>query len=202
LKNRYIVIEGNIGAGKTSLATMLSKDLGAELLLEEFQENYFLPKFYKEPEKFALPLELSFLTERYHQLKRFFPSEEQKSGLIVSDFYFYKSLLFAKINLPVEEFKLYLNVFNIIYSKLPKPDIFIYLQSDIQRILQNIEKRGRGFEKLISPSYLEKVQEVYLDYIKTKLPFPVLLLDSKGSDFVNSRKDYLKIIEAIETSFQ
>ena len=153
-KYPYIVVEGNIGSGKTSLVKMLTKEFLAHAIYEEFSDNPFLPKFYAEPEKHAFPLELSFLAERYHQLKKELNTRDLFHKNIISDYYFIKSLIFAEITLPEDEFALYKKLFHIIHQKLPKPDLLIYLYSDIERLQKNISKRGRDYDCLLytSPS--------------------------------------------------
>lgn len=190
---KYIVIEGNIGSGKTSLSKRMSQELDAKIVLEEFSENPFLPKFYKDQKRYAFPLELSFLAERYHQLKEELNSYDLFKKTIVSDYYFSKSLLFAKITLPEDEFELYQRLFNIIYSNLPKPDLYIFLYTDIERLKRNIQKRGRSYEQDIKPEYLEKIRGEYVNFLNKQKDFPVLLIDNSNIDFVNNELDFLKI---------
>lgn len=190
---KYIVIEGNIGSGKTSLTKRMSQELDAKIVLEEFSENPFLPKFYKDQKRYAFPLELSFLAERYHQLKEELNSYDLFKKTIVSDYYFSKSLLFAKITLPEDEFELYQRLFNIIYSSLPKPDLYIFLYTDIERLQSNIQQRGRSYEQDIKPDYLEKIRSEYVNFLNKQKDFPVLLIDNSSIDFVKNENDFLKI---------
>ena len=155
----YIVIEGNIGVGKTSLVKLLAQEYAAHSFFEEFSENPFLPKFYENPEKHAFPLELSFLAERYHQLKSELNTHNIFHNTIISDYYFVKSLIFAQINLPEDEFKLYKNLFDIILQKLPKPNLFVYLYADVNRLQNNIKNRARSYESTISTEYLEQIHQ-------------------------------------------
>ena len=193
---KYLAIEGNIGSGKTTLATMLSKDYDIRLILESFAENPFLPKFYENPDRHAFPLELFFMAERYHQLKSL-KEQDLFQPQIISDYFFIKSKLFAKNNLQYDELQLFYSLYDIMFSSLSKPDILIYLYADIQRLKQNIKKRGREFEQNISADYLQKIQEKYLDYLRKQDDFPVLLLDVTGVDFVNDTKAYEHIKELI-----
>lgn len=194
---KYIVIEGNIGSGKTSLSKKMANALDSKLVLEEFSDNPFLPKFYKDQKRYAFPLELSFLAERYHQLKEELNSYDLFKKTIVSDYYFSKSLLFAKITLPEDEFELYQRLFNIIYSNLPKPDLYIFLYTDIDRLLRNIQQRGRSYEQEIKPEYLENIRNEYVNFLNKQVDFPVLLIDNSNIDFVKNETDFLKIKEQL-----
>ena len=192
MRYKFVVIEGNIGAGKTTLATMLAKDYNARLVLENFKENPFLPKFYKDPEKHAFPLELFFMAERYHQLKK---QKEQDlfQPFAIADYFFVKSKLFAQNNLQKDEQQLFNSLFNIMSSSLPKPDLLVYLYADVSRLQLNIKKRGRSFEQKITNGYLQNIQDRYLDYLRKQTYFPVLLLDISNVDF----KEDTKVYEAI-----
>lgn len=192
MKHKFIVVEGNIGAGKTTLASMLAQEFNAKLILEKFEENPFLPKFYKDPEKHAFPLELFFMAERYHQLKK---QKEQDlfQPITIADYFFVKSKLFAQNNLQKDEEQLFNNLFEIMLSSLPKPNLLIYLFADVERLQKNIKERGRDFEQNIEDSYLENIQNRYLDYLKKQTHFPVLLLDVSKVDFKNNKEVYLKI---------
>lgn len=192
MKHKFIVVEGNIGAGKTTLASMLAQEFNAKLILEKFEENPFLPKFYKDPEKHAFPLELFFMAERYHQLKK---QKEQDlfQPITIADYFFVKSKLFAQNNLQKDEEQLFNNLFEIMLSSLPKPNLLIYLFADVERLQKNIKERGRDFEQNIEESYLENIQNRYLDYLKKQTHFPVLLLDVSKVDFKNNKEVYLKI---------
>jgi deoxyadenosine/deoxycytidine kinase len=190
----YLVIEGNIGAGKTSLATMIADTYNARLILEQFAENPFLPKFYKDPERFSFPLELSFLASRYHQLHRELTSMDLFKTFTVADYFFSKSLIFSRITLQADEFNLYRNLFNIIHKQLPKPDLYVYLHVKVEKLLYNIRQRGRDYESNIKGEYLVKVQEGYFEYFRLLRDQKVLILDINKLDFVGKEEDY-KIIE-------
>jgi deoxyadenosine/deoxycytidine kinase len=193
----YLVIEGNIGAGKTTLASMIAEKYNARLILEQYAENPFLPKFYEDPERYSFPLELSFLASRYHQLHRELTSPDLFKSFTVADYFFSKSLIFSKITLQVDEFNLYRNLFNIIYRQLPKPDLFVYLHVSIENLLSNILKRGRDYESGIGPEYLEKLQEGYFDYFRSLRDRRILVLDVNELDFLSRQEDYRIIENAI-----
>lgn len=192
----HIAIEGNIGSGKTTLATMLANDMDARLVLEQFADNPFLPKFYSDPEKHAFPLELFFMAERYHQLKNL-KEQDLFKPQIVSDYFFVKSKLFAQNNLKKDEMQLFNRLFDIMLSSLSKPDLLVYLYSDVVRLQQNIKNRGRDFEQNISDEYLQNIQDKYLDFLRKQSDFPVLLLDVTNVDFVADKNIYDKIGELI-----
>ncbi|MGZ4034500.1 MAG: deoxynucleoside kinase [Bacteroidia bacterium] len=197
----YIVIEGNIGAGKTTLATAMANDLNTRLVLEQFADNPFLPKFYEDPEKHAFPLELSFLAERYHQLKKELSSQDIFKPAIISDYYFVKSLIFAKSNLKEDEFALYSKLFHIINDSLPKPDLFVFLYHDIKRLQENIRKRGRSYEQNISDEYLAKIQQAYFDFFKQLPDLRILIIDVNNVDFANNREDYELILNILKKPY-
>ena len=192
----HIAIEGNIGSGKTTLATMLANDMDARLVLEQFSDNPFLPKFYSDPEKHAFPLELFFMAERYYQLKNL-KEQDLFKPQIVSDYFFVKSKLFAQNNLKKDEMQLFNRLFDIMLSSLSKPDLLVYLYSDVERLQQNIKNRGRDFEQNISDEYLQNIQDKYLDFLRKQSDFPVLLLDVTNVDFVADKNIYDKIGELI-----
>ncbi|NSW44455.1 MAG: deoxynucleoside kinase [Bacteroidales bacterium] len=193
----FIVIEGNIGAGKTTLATMLSKDLNGRLILERFADNPFLPKFYKEPERWAFTLELSFLADRYKQLKEELLQPSLFDQYIIADYYFMKSLIFSKQTLAEDEFNLYKQLFEIIYYNLPKPNIFVYLHAPIEKIMYQIKLRGRSYEQDISKEYLQNIHNNYLEFIDTQKNIPVLIINTENLDFVNNPSDYKQIKNTI-----
>lgn len=196
LKNhKYIVIEGNIGAGKTSLARKLSSDLNGHLLLEEFAENSFLPKFYENPGKYAFPLEMSFLAARFQQLSQTF--ELQLDKPIISDYHIRKSLMFAQVNLDPAEIELYQSFFKIISSKIPEPELVIILKKSVKHLQSNISKRGRTFESSISEEYLNRINHGYGQLAKDFTASTVLEIETGHLDFVNNLKDYQTIIDLI-----
>ena len=200
MQYNFICIEGNIGAGKTSLAKKISEDCNARLILEEFANNPFLPNFYKEPEKYAFPLELFFMAERYKQLKEVMV-QEIFSSFTVSDYFFIKSRLFAQNNLSKDELTLFYRLFDIMLSSLPKPDLLVYLHTDIKSLQKNIKKRDRSYEQDITDDYLKKIQEKYLDFFKKQMDFPVLIIDVTNVDFIQNDEKYQKIIAAIKQPY-
>ena len=189
----FIAIEGNIGSGKTTLSKMIAEEFGAKLILEQFADNPFLPKFYEDKKKYAFPLEMSFLAERYQQLSDETIQPELFSPFIISDYYVFKSLIFAEITLEEEEFKLYKKLFMMMYNNLAKPDLFVYLYQDTDRLLENIEKRGRDYEKNIEANYLNMIHKGYLNFIKKQTGLKVLVIDVSKIDFVESKNDYQEI---------
>ncbi|HBE43027.1 MAG TPA: hypothetical protein DDW27_17850 [Bacteroidales bacterium] len=197
LKYNYIVIEGNIGAGKTTLAGKISEQFNARLILEQFADNPFLPKFYADPEKYSFPLELSFLAGRYRQLKEELEPQDLFSTFTVADYYFTKSLIFAASTLKGDEYNLYRQIFYIIYSSLPRPDILVYLHLDPERLLRNIKKRGRQYEKSITEDYLKNIQESYFSFFRQNPGNRYLIIDISDIDFVASNNDYRKVLNAI-----
>jgi len=180
----FLVIEGNIGAGKTTFAKMLGEEYDAKLILERFAENPFLPKFYNDPEKYSFPLELSFLADRYGQLKRDLTERDLFHQHTIADYYFMKSLIFAQNTLAQDEYNLYRNFFDIIYERLPKPDLFVYLHLSEEQLLVNIRKRGRDYEQSIDAEYLKKIREGYFTFFTQQNDFPVLIVDTSALDFV------------------
>jgi len=193
----YIAIEGNIGAGKTTLATRMSQQFNSRLILEQFEDNSFLPKFYEDPSRYAFPLELSFLADRFQQLKNKMAVQDMFHPVTIADYFILKSLIFAKKTLNSEEFTLYSRLFSIIENVLPKPDLLVYLYLDISRLQSNIRMRGRVYEQKIEDEYLQKIQEGYLDYIKQQQGLRVLLIDTNKLDFVANQEDYDQLIDII-----
>ncbi len=194
---KYIVIEGNIGAGKTSLASMISEQFGAKLLLERFADNPFLPKFYENPGRYSFPLELSFLADRYQQLKGELGSIDMFSPFTIADYYFMKSLIFASSTLEEDEYNLYRQIFHIIHSSLPKPDLYVYLHVPAEKLLKNIACRGRNYESSINAEYLSKIQDSYFAYFRQNQNYKYLILNIENIDFVTNKRDYRKIVDAI-----
>ncbi len=193
---KFIVIEGNIGAGKTSLTKRIADDFNAKTIFEQFADNPFLPKFYEDSEKYSFPLELSFLADRYHQLKAELSSDMFKN-FVIADYYFTKSLIFSKNTLQDDEYKLYRRLFNIIHNSLPKPDLYVYLYLSIENLQKNIQKRGRDYEKSIKNEYLEKIQSGYFSYFTQEKDRTFLIIDTNNIDFVNNPHDYKKVIDTI-----
>jgi deoxyadenosine/deoxycytidine kinase len=193
----FITIEGNIGAGKTTLAHLLSKRLNARLILEEFADNPFLSKFYESPEQYAFPLEVFFMAERYKQLKELLHTADLFQSVTVSDYLFTKCLLFAKINLPAEEFRLYQKLFDIIHQQLLHPDILIYLHAPVSKLQQNIKKRQRKYEQSIPDSYLFSIQETYTSYIKQH-NLKTIFIDATNADFLGNEKHLDVVVNALQ----
>jgi deoxyadenosine/deoxycytidine kinase len=197
---KFITIEGNIGAGKTTLAQLLAEKLNARLILEEFAENPFLPKFYKNPDQYAFPLELFFMAERYKQLKDLLHTNDLFQTVTVSDYLFTKSLLFAKINLSEDEFRLYQKLFDIIHQQLLHPDILIYLHAPVKKLQENIKKRQREFEQAIPDDYLFSIQETYTSYLKQH-NLKTLFIDASNADFLENEKHLQVILDALERDY-
>ena len=193
----YLTIEGNIGSGKTSLVEMIAEDFNGKLILERFKDNPFLPKFYEDQSRFAFPLEMSFLADRHQQLIDDISQLDLFSDFAISDYNPSKSLIFSKVTLQDDEYALYKKIFNIMYSEVPKPDIYVYLYQTVDRLLSNIKKRGRTYEKNISPDYLQRINEGYLNFFKSQNKIDVKIIDISQLDFVQNRKDYLYLIGEI-----
>jgi deoxyguanosine kinase len=197
-KYNYIAIEGNIGAGKTSLANLLSNQFNAKLVLERFADNPFLPKFYKDKERYAFPLEMSFLADRYQQLSDDLAQFNLFKNFIISDYYIFKSLIFAQVTLSKDEYLLYRKMFNLIYKEITKPDLYVYLYQNTDRLLENIKNRGRDFEQNIQADYLKKIHDGYQGFITTQNDLNLLTIDVSELDFVNNKADYKQIINIIK----
>ncbi|MCF6297324.1 MAG: 2-amino-4-hydroxy-6-hydroxymethyldihydropteridine diphosphokinase [Flavobacteriaceae bacterium] len=196
-KFNYIAIEGNIGSGKTSLAKKIGNDFNAKLVLERFADNPFLPKFYDDKDRYAFTLEMSFLADRYHQLTDGLAQFDLFKNFIVSDYFIFKSLIFAQVTLPSEEYNLYRKMFDIMYKEISKPDIYVYLYQNTERLLENIKKRGRSYEQNIQPEYLDQIHKGYLNFIKTRAHLNTLIIDVSELDFVNNETDYQFVIRKI-----
>ena len=196
-KFKYIAIEGNIGAGKTSLAKKISIDFNSKLILERFADNPFLPKFYEDPDRYAFTLEMSFLAERYQQITDDLSQLNIFSDSIVSDYDIFKSLIFSKITLSEDEFALYRKLFFSMYKDILKPDLYIYLNQNIDRLKENIKKRGRDYEQNIDSKYLKNINSGYLDFHKTQTDLNIKIIDINNMDFLNNRIDYLNILKSI-----
>jgi len=193
----YLVIEGNIGAGKTTLAQMISEKYQAKLVLEQFADNPFLPKFYENQQQYSFPLEMAFLAERYNQLNKELSHFDLFSSFTVADYYFMKSLIFAQNTLQNDEYNLYRQFFNIIYDRMPKPDLYVYLHKDPELLLQNIAKRGRSYETYITKDYLEKITQGYFNFFRQQREIRILVIDTNGIDFVKKTEDFEKITETV-----
>lgn len=197
-RHGYIAIEGNIGAGKTSLAGRLAQDFKGGIVLERFAENPFLANFYADPQRYAFPLEMSFLADRYQQLSDDLRAEEAGSNFIVADYHIFKSLIFSKVTLGEDEFALYKKMFDIMYAEMRHPGLYVYLKQDTQKLLEQIKARGRSYEQEITAEYLESINESYLDYISTQKGLNVLVLDVTNRDFVHSQEDYVWVLGKIQ----
>ena len=195
---QLISIEGNIGAGKTTLSSMIANDFNAKLILERFADNPFLPKFYNDQVRYAFPLEMSFLADRYQQFMDDTSQFDLFKNFMVSDYDIFKSLIFAKVTLQREEYNLYRKVFNFMYKEVKKPEIYLYLYQNTERLLANIKKRGRDYEQNIDPGYLEKLNRGYLDFMKSHQDQNSLILDISELDFVHNPEDYESILEKLE----
>ena len=201
MKYNFVTIEGNIGAGKTTLAHLLSKHYNARLILEEFAENPFLPKFYENPSQYAFPLELFFMAERYKQLKELLQTKDMFQQVTISDYLFTKCLLFAKVNLPDEEFRLYQKLFEIINPQIIQPDILIYLHTPVVKLQENIKKRNRQYEQSIPSDYLFSLQETYTQYIKQH-NIKTLFVDTSNADFLGNEAHLKVIINALDKEYE
>lgn len=201
MNHHFITIEGNIGAGKTTLAHLLSKHYDARLILEQFADNPFLPKFYEDPARYAFPLELFFMAERYKQLKELIHTTDLFQHITISDYLFKKCLLFAKVNLSEEEFGLYKKLFDIIYHQISHPDILIYLHVPVEQLQRNIRKRNRIFEQSIPDEYLRNLQDTYLQYIRQH-NIKTIIVDATHADFLGNRKHIDIILEALDKDYE
>ncbi len=197
IDRRFIVIEGNIGVGKTSLVNMLCADFNARSILERFEDNAFLPKFYQDPDRYSFPLELSFLADRYNQLKSELSQPDLFQQLMIADYYFMKSFIFASCTLPPDELKLYSQLFHIISQQVPKPDLYVYLHVPVERLQENIHKRGRQYEQSIADNYLQTIQQAYFNFFKQQTHLKILVLDINNMDYVNNSTDYQLLKEKI-----
>jgi deoxyadenosine/deoxycytidine kinase len=194
---RFLVIEGNIGAGKTTLAKMIAEEFDAKLVLEQFADNPFLPKFYNDQERYSFPLELSFLADRYYQIKKQVFNPDLFHSLLVADYFFAKSSIFAQNTLKDDEYRLFRQIFDIVFESMPKPDLYVYLHADTSQLLKNIKLRGRDYEKNISAEYLEKIKNGYFGFFKQITTFPILVIDINNIDFVENQGNYQRLKQAI-----
>ncbi|MBS1628047.1 MAG: deoxynucleoside kinase [Bacteroidetes bacterium] len=201
MKHHFITVEGNIGAGKTTLTHLLAKHFNARIILEEFADNPFLAKFYTNPQQYAFPLELFFMAERYKQLKDMVHTKDLFQSITISDYLFTKCLLFAKVNLPDEEFRLYQKLFDIINHQLIFPDILIYLHSPIHKLQSNIKKRNRSYEQNIPDEYLFNLQETYTGYIKQH-NIKTIFIDASNADFLGNEEHFKVVLNALENDYE
>jgi len=201
LPYKYICIEGNIGTGKTTFTQLIHQEYNCELILEEFQDNPFLPLFYKDRERYAFSVELFFMTERYKQLQRQLLNRNLFQDFIISDYYFVKSLLFAKNNLMEEEYRLFQQLWQVLSAPFPRPDILVYFHRDVKQLTKMIDERGREYEKLIKPEYLLTIQNTYFDYFKNILTFPVVIIDLNDVNFIEDKNGYEAIKHIISREY-
>lgn len=199
---KYIAIEGNIGAGKTSFCELLQKETNCKLILEEFKENPFLPLFYKDPDRYAFTLELFFMTERYKQFQSSMLTADMFSDYIISDYFFTKTLLFARKNLPDHEYKLFLKLYGALENGIPQPDLLIYFHRNVDILLQNIQRRARSYELKIKPEYLLGIQDSYFEYLRNIRSFPVLIIDLQDIDFVKNKSHYDEVKRLMTKTYQ
>ena len=197
----YVVIEGTIGVGKTSLAEILSEKLNARLILEEFEQNPFLEDFYNDPKSYAFQTQIFFLLSRYRQ-KMEMQQMDLFSRNTISDYMFAKDRLFATLNLSEKELGLYNTVANLLEKNVSYPDLVIFLQSDIERLIQNIRKRGRIYEEKIDIEYLDALNQIYTEYFFKYDKSPLLIINTNHIDFVNNTQDLDEIIKFIRTPVQ
>ena len=200
-KYNYITIEGCIGAGKTSLATKLAKDFNARLILEQYADNPFLPKFYEDHDKYAFPVELSFLSSRYKQLQDSLLNTDLFHSVTVADYFLAKSYIFAGKTLTDDMFSLYANMFNIMKSKLPQPELIVYLYLSIDNLLHNINVRGRNYEKSITADYLQSIQSGYFEYFHQQKKSHIVIVDTNNIDFVRNDNDYNQLLELVSVEW-
>ena len=194
---QFLVIEGNIGVGKTTLAKMIAEVFDANLVLEQFADNPFLPKFYKDQERYSFPLELSFLADRYNQIKKQVFNPDLFHNLLVADYFFAKSAIFAQNTLKEDEYRLFRQIFDIVFESMPKPDLYVYLHADTSQLLKNIKLRGREYEQNISQEYLEKIKRGYFDFFKQITAFPILVVDVNKVNFVKNSDHYQQLKQSI-----
>ncbi len=201
MKHHFITVEGNIGAGKTTLTHLLAKHFNARMILEEFADNPFLPKFYENPQQYAFPLELFFMAERYKQLKDMLHTKDLFQNITVSDYLFTKCLLFAKVNLPEEEFRLYQKLFEILHNQITFPDILIYLHAPVNKLQNNIKKRNRIYEQQIPDEYLFNIQQTYTSYIKQH-NIKTIFIDASNADFLGNPKHLEVVLDALDKDYE
>lgn len=201
MNHHFITVEGNIGAGKTTLTHLLARHYNARIILEEFADNPFLAKFYENPKQFAFPLELFFMAERFKQLKELIQQKDLFQSITISDYLFTKCLLFAKVNLPTDEFRLYQRIFDIIHQQLIQPDLLIYLHAPVNKLQENIRKRNRPYEQNIPDDYLFSIQETYTNYIRQH-NIKTLFVDAGNADFLSNERHLKTIIDALEKDYE
>jgi len=202
LPHQYIAIEGNIGAGKTTLARMMAEDLELQLILEAFADNPFLPYFYENPEQYAFPVELFFLTERHKQLQQQLAQRDLFRQTTVADYFLTKNLLFARNNLGAEEYRLFQRLYQTLSASFPQPDLVVYLHRPVAQLLRHINRRARTYEATIAPEYLERVQNTYFDYFRTQTELAILVIDLGDIDFQREKAYYRHILTLIRQNYE
>jgi len=199
---RFIAIEGNIGAGKTTLCQMLAEEYNCRLILEQFTDNPFLPYFYENPERYAFPVELFFMTERHKQLQEELAQQDIFQQTIFADYFFIKTLLFAKNNLNTEEYRLFQRLFNVLNSTFPKPEIIVYIHRSVDILLKNIQSRGRSYEQEITGEYLLELQHAYFEYFRVEQQIPVVIIDVGEANFSVGNDTYNLLMEILQTKYK
>lgn len=199
---QYVVIEGNIGAGKTTLSRKLADELNWRLILEEFADNPFLPLFYEDPTRHAFSVELFFMTERHKQLQTHLSQGDLFQQGVLGDYFFLKTLLFARNNLTQEEYRLFQRLFTILNATFRKPEMIIYLHRPVEELLQNIHKRGRSYEQEMQGDYLQEIQEAYFGFFKAEKEIPILIVDMAGQDFIGNDTTYNAIKNLFRQEYQ
>lgn len=201
-KYNFIAIEGNIGAGKTTFCNRIADDFNCQLILESFEDNPFLPSFYQNPERYAFPVELFFMTERHKQLQQGLLEQELFKEGTVADYFFLKTLLFARNNLKAEERRLFTRLFDVLNTSFPKPDLLVYLHRSVDILRENIDKRGREYEKDITNEYLQKIQNTYFEFFRTEMSIPILIVDIERADFLNDDTTYKKLLALMTQDYK
>ncbi len=196
----FVTVEGNIGAGKTTLAHLLARHYNARLILEQFADNPFLPKFYENPAQYAFPLELFFMAERYKQLKELVQIDDLFQTITISDYLFTKCLLFARVNLPEQEYKLYQKLFEIMSAQLVQPELLIYLHAPVSKLQVNIRKRNRSYEQAIPDEYLLNIQETYTQYIRQH-HIRTIFIDVSNADFLGNKAHLQVVLDALDNDY-
>ena len=201
-KYNFIAVEGNIGAGKTTFCNRVAEDFNCQLILESFDDNPFLPSFYQNPERYAFPVELFFMTERHKQLQEGLLKPELFKEGTIADYFFLKTLLFARNNLKNEEHRLFSRIFHVLNASFPKPDLLVYLHRSVENLRKNINKRGREYEKDIANEYLQKIQNTYFEFFRTEMSIPILIVDVEEADFLNDDTTYQKLLELMTKDYK
>ena len=198
---QFVVVEGNIGAGKTTLVKKAAGLYDARVILEAFEDNPFLPKFYEDRERYAFPVELSFLAARYRQLKKDIQHKDLFHQLTIADYHFLKSLIFARETLPDDEYKLYRQLFDIIYEMVPVPDLYIYLHRPVDVLLDFIAKRGRDYERFIDAGYLKKIQDGYFRFFKEHPELSIVIVDVGDLDFIADENIFENLLRIMNSDY-